>query len=623
MCGNDRIVQMNINKIKLILFIAVFSITALVCKSQTLDQFNLSISKEAVISDLDSMYMLLVKKHINPFWKNSPSQYFAAYQKIRRSIQLYKEPLTIESSFLFFQRLLSYTGNIHDNAYLLGNNAISRYFPIYLKRFTTGNGTELRVTIADSGLSDILGAKILKIEGFSIGAVIEKIRSILPENSSHAEYYLTRFALKNASVLHLLGIIKDASYCDFTFLDKNNSVVIKRIPSYDLTTINSKINLNFYDDLMRTMPLTRQKRNLNYWFEYFPEKRTVYFRYRAVSRNDDESPIQFSKRLFRFIDSTNTQKLIIDVRDNIGGDSFLNQPFIADLQNSSLSKSAGSIVCIVNALTFSAAINFFQQVAQKAQGVIIGEATADAPNFCSDFVLDSLPNTKYKVPLSTICLLNSYEYDARKNYVPDVLLKDFTWQEYISNKDRMLHFAFNYEVPTRKQFQTKALDKAVGKYQYNAVKPAYIKKQNGQYWFSIPGEIATPLFLQNGNTYKGTNNMRFIIHGNTITLLSNSNKKVLSRLPSEKITPYELAETDQLGLATKAFNEEKQRNPTVLFLQDANMSLFAYQLYFFKRNKALSMALLEISNTINPGSLFSKNTKALINEADKAVTNDN
>ena len=582
------------------------------CGAQSFDQWTQHISKEMVLEDLDSMYKKILSKHINPFWKNTSSEFYNGYKKIRRSIEDHKAPITMGGSFIFFQQLLAYTGNIHDIAYLLGNNPISRYAPIYFKRFSAANGYELRVMVADTALSDILGAKILKIGNYMLDQVIEKIRSILPGQSTHAEYYLCRLALKNTSILHLLGISGDASYCDYTFLDRKGSVISKRIASLDIKTINNNITLAFYDDLLESIPLTRKKRELNYWFEYLPDNKTIYFRYRAVSQNDDESTILFSRRLLHFADSVRAEKLIIDVRDNIGGNSFLNMPIIAGIQNSYIGARPGSLFCIINGMTFSAAINFFQQLDQKAGAILIGEAPADAPNFCSDFILDSLPNSKYRLPLSTICLLNSYEFDKRKNYTPDKVVKDFTWEEYNRNKDRMLQIALEYRPLPENTFRSATLEKATGSYRYTGVKSASIKRQGDRYWFFVPGEIAAILTPVKANAFKGNNSMVFVINPGSITLIHKNNKLILSKLVAGSLTPDEMVASGMLLEALPHFMNEKKKHP-LLSLSDANMSLWAYQRYFLTGNKQVSMDLLNISSKLNPGSFFNSYTQTLIN----------
>ncbi|MBD0333780.1 MAG: hypothetical protein ICV66_14130, partial [Chitinophagaceae bacterium] len=404
---------------------------------------------------------------------------------------------------------------------------------------------------------------------------------------------------------------------DFTLLLPDNSIKTKKLSSYGREAAGNR-PLGFYDDVMKAVPLTRKNRHLNIWFDYLPEQKAVYMRYRNVSNNDDETTVVFTKKLFSFIDSAKAQKLIVDLRDNTGGNSFLNQPLIAGILNSHLSKQKGGIFCLVNQLTFSAAINFLQQVDNQTPAIVVGEPTADAPNFCSDIITDSLPNTKYRVALSTLQLLNSFEYDYRKSYDPDVTVADFTWAEFNNNTDRMLNCALNYKGVNNKIAGSKNLDKALGKYQYTAIKPASITKESDGYWLKVPGEISTQLKSYRSNVFATDNtNLQLFVRAGNIVLLNNSKPVVqLRKISESELMPYELVESGKMQDAITSFTRVKNENPQMLFLIDANISLHAYQLYFLQHSGITAYRFLEVGKALHPESGFSNNTKDLIKQAE-------
>ena len=64
-------------------------------------------------------------------------------------------------------------------------------------------------------------------------------------------------------------------------------------------------------------PLTRQRRDERFWFTYLPDSRTVYASFRGY-----DSLGEHARDLYKLVDSQPTDRLIIDMRQNGGGDFF-------------------------------------------------------------------------------------------------------------------------------------------------------------------------------------------------------------------------------------------------------------------------------------------------------------
>ncbi len=229
------------------------------------------ISKKEMLTDFDTLYSRILQKHINPYWKFNKDDYYACYNKLRMEIDKEDKGFVTENVLPYFQKLISFTGDIHTSAYLLDGYGQARLFPFYLKKFHSDGDDNYFITTVDSLYSDVIGYKLEKIGNYGINEVINRLAEILPPSSSHANYYLIRMALRNATLLHSLRIINDARYETFTF-------------SNGIQTIKKKISSNYftqgltkwiwYDDIMKTLPLTKKNRLSNYWYEYLPEKKS-------------------------------------------------------------------------------------------------------------------------------------------------------------------------------------------------------------------------------------------------------------------------------------------------------------------------------------------------------------
>lgn len=76
------------------------------------------------------------------------------------------------------------------------------------------------------------------------------------------------------------------------------------------------------------LPFYRKNADRNYWQEYIEASKTIYFNYNACREMESESVQDFGNRLIHFIETSPAEKLVIDLRNNTGGNSTLLDPFI-------------------------------------------------------------------------------------------------------------------------------------------------------------------------------------------------------------------------------------------------------------------------------------------------------
>jgi hypothetical protein len=311
--------------------------------------------------------------------------------------------------------------------------------------------------------------------------------------------------------------------------------------------------------------------------------------------------------------------LIIDLRDNTGGNSFLNVHFLAGIARSSNLNHDDKLFCLVNSLTFSAAINFLQQLDARTPAIIIGQPPADPPNFCSDVSLDTLPVSRLPVALSTLELLNSFEYDARRIYEPEIRMKDFSWREYVSSMDRMLDTALTLNsVESLDSKSSTALDPFVGKYVYNSVKPAYLLKNGHTYYFHVPGEIYTQLSPRSKILFAtqikdlqiGIGKSGVITMFHTKGTRANSLRKASGDIH----TLFEAIQQDSMNLGQEILRRLKQNERQLLSLSDVNMCLEAYRQAWIAKDSLAAYRFLQINQVINPEGTFGSYTKKLMGQ---------
>jgi tetratricopeptide (TPR) repeat protein len=180
-----------------------------------------------------------------------------------------------------------------------------------------------------------------------------------------------------------------------------------------------------------------------YWFEYMEDSRTVYVQYNGVANKENgESIADFSKRLFAFVEGHPVDRLILDLRNNGGGNNFLNKPLLLGLIKSKVDER-GTFFTIIGRRTFSAAQNFVNELEKYTNTIFVGEPTAENVNFYGDTTRIELPNSKLVVHASTLWWQNMDPRDKRQWTGPQVAA-ELTSEDYRTNNDPAMKAIFGY-----------------------------------------------------------------------------------------------------------------------------------------------------------------------------------
>jgi hypothetical protein len=88
------------------------------------------------------------------------------------------------------------------------------------------------------------------------------------------------------------------------------------------------------------------------WFSYLPEHHSIYFQFNLVINGEGETLADFAGRLATALEQPDVRRLVIDLRNNTGGDNTLLRPLLVALIRSKVNVRGG-IFAIVGPTTFS------------------------------------------------------------------------------------------------------------------------------------------------------------------------------------------------------------------------------------------------------------------------------
>ena len=127
----------------------------------------------------------------------------------------------------------------------------------------------------------------------------------------------------------------------------------------------------------------RQKQD--YWFTYVEEQQALYFQYnRCWDQKDGPEFKDVVEELFQYMDGNPVERLIVDVRQNSGGEPLTAEPLIEGLVQRPEFTADGRLFVLVGRRTFSAALTNAVHLRSRAGARIVGEPPRGKPNHPSE-----------------------------------------------------------------------------------------------------------------------------------------------------------------------------------------------------------------------------------------------
>jgi len=176
--------------------------------------------------------------------------------------------------------------------------------------------------------------------------------AISHENDQWLKQQFPSYAMY-ADVLKTVGVIASLDSARWTFENiagEQFSIDIATIPQASISGIGLPDGQGF-------KPLYQQNTGQNYWYTYIESTRTLYFAYNQCTDSATRPFASFTRELFAFFDATPVDRLVIDLRNNPGGNSAVFDPFLAALQARQYRFAGGTQkIVIIGRRTISSAL---------------------------------------------------------------------------------------------------------------------------------------------------------------------------------------------------------------------------------------------------------------------------
>jgi hypothetical protein len=139
------------------------------------------------------------------------------------------------------------------------------------------------------------------------------------------------------------------------------------------------------------------------WVQYLPESRTLYVAYQSCAEHAPGPAIPgFFDHVFALADSLPVERFVIDVRDNLGGNSFHNRQLLLNLIRRPRLDRPGHLFVIIGRGTYSAAQNLVQDLERYTHATFVGEPTGSPTAFFGDHEPVTLPRSGVSLNIATL-----------------------------------------------------------------------------------------------------------------------------------------------------------------------------------------------------------------------------
>ena len=400
-------------------------------------------------SDLTYLQKKIHSDYSNLFYNVTAKQFDSAVAVLKKDIP----HLTESEIHVGFVRLIAMFKIGHTEVrFKTGENEDSlkpmfHFYPVTISPFSDG----LFIQNIDSTYKEALGGRVIKIGNCQVEDALRKIHTVIScENEQYFKNNLHYF-IRLPEILAALKIAPDADAVVLTYIKNGveSTIQIKAEDCPEYAWFDGiclpKGWVDAYDNFKKPASALwlKEPAKLRY-FEYLKESKTVYVRHVAVVERGDETIKDFFEKVFRFIDSNEVDRFVLDIRLNGGGNNYLNKSVITDIIQSKKINRYGHLFIITGAATFSAAQNLTNELEKYTEAIFVGEPTAENVNFWGDVKTETLPLSKLNIKLSWMWWQNMDPRDKRRWTAPQ-LATEMSFENYKAGYDSAMNIILNYK----------------------------------------------------------------------------------------------------------------------------------------------------------------------------------
>ncbi len=379
-------------------------------------------SLDAWRADLATVVGTIVRRHPAPFHHTPEPAFRAAVAAFERALPT----LTRAQRIAGLAQIVALIHDGHTQVYLAGFERLLR-LPIEIRWFREGPV----VIAAAPAHAWAIGARVTAVGGQPIAAAADRLTATFGYQADG--FRRERLGERLTSVVFLRGVGLAPSDGPVR-LEVVDRAGVARPLEVAMAPLPGGV-------VAADAPLARQHPDRYYWSRYLPEADAVYLSYRRCKPDPRQPLADVAAEVAASLVSHPRARLVVDLRDNEGGDSTLITPLYEALR----AHPHVRIAALIGSATFSSGITAAIDLDQMG-ALLIGEPAGSPATMYGQTSTDELLGTKVKLQYSTrTYTFTGYDGPALAPEVEVVLGAD----DYLAGRDLALEGALTMALPAR------------------------------------------------------------------------------------------------------------------------------------------------------------------------------
>jgi Tfp pilus assembly protein PilF len=289
---------------------------------------------------------------------------------------------------------------------------------------------------------EAIGTKVTAIDGVPVAEVRKRlIEFVAMENHFAAQSYVAW--IPNVAALEAAHILRAPERAELS-LEKDGW-------KYPLT-VRTRPAAGPRPEwaIPRTPPSWQLRGKTAYWWQYLAEEKALYIQYNSCTEMASLSFRTFTQEVISQAASEAPEKVIIDLRNNPGGNSEVARPLFEAMHAHVELRPAGGVYVLVGMGTFSSGLLNAIGLREEFHAFVAGEPPPARPNWYGNMQMFRLPNSHLAISYST-------RYFTPLDDNPPALMPELNQPvsaaDYFAGRDALLEAVLKLPASIEKNFE--------------------------------------------------------------------------------------------------------------------------------------------------------------------------
>ncbi len=374
----------------------------------------------------DLAFLVSEINRLHAVYRNEPlpDKFKKAHQRLNKRIT----DLSDAEIFVEFQRLAAMIGDGHTTLYPIAERVSFSQLPVDFYLFPEG----LYLLDAEGDLKNRIGSRVVRIGDMKTDEALETLGAIISHDNKMMLKRMMSLYLTFPDALHALGIIPSPDTVPLVLETSHGQTQKVEVKPGGLRRPRKLFPSQ--KEGAPVPPLYLRNVGEHYWFDYLPQAKALYVQFNQVINKENESINDFARRITNALGEHKAEYLIVDVRHNNGGNTYLYPPLLRALSYFEATHENGGIFILIGRNTYSAAQNFITDVDRLTDAIFVGEPSGGKPNSPGEDTGTILPYSGVNMSISALNWQQSYPQDGRIWIAPDIPV-ELSVEDYFANKD--------------------------------------------------------------------------------------------------------------------------------------------------------------------------------------------